>query len=1067
MEANTVPKRKTSRRRGFAALVWSAIVLGLVAWLLLPASLGEQARRMIQLQLQTHYSHLRVTIREGTYEPGRGLLLRGIEFQDPQRSSLDATLVKIDELLIETSLNLEKLRHGSAPLEAQRVFVRGATANLWLDASSRWSLETLLPLPKFGPGCSSIHGDNIRVRLCRTGTRMEPALELNQVLFTVHQSIAANQVIHRRVVVQGGGGFLESFQAVATMDHENLWHLEGMVKRLQVDAATTHRLPSKLAEAIEPWSGLSAIADVRGSLTGTKDAGLRDWHAEVFVHNGRYATHQLPKSIEKFKGKLIANPTGVALVDGRFCIDGSNCLASGQLHGLKWPAPLSLEISADDLLLDSSLLAILPDQGKSLYQSVSPIGLVDLSGRFHFDGFHWTTAAEVLCHGLEANLEKFPYPLRDVRGRIRVEDGVLATDLLTARAGAARLQTSFQLSPKNSSSPHWIEIQADARVPIDERLLTALTPRGLETSKVESFVRSLQPGGSIHLHRARFDRDAEGILQRSIELEIADGRMRYDRFSFPLHDARGHLTIDNRSVRLVQFQAHSNGGAAVHCNGHWLAAAGENPAQLDLTFQGFDIPLDEGLRAALPTNARQTWDLLVPSGILQNVHVHLLHQPERGRPELKIIAQQGAGSSGPRREVSLTPISFPYRLDITRGIVQMVGDQITIGDLDGAHGSSRLTAEGQCRKREDGRWQLDLTLLTGSRIRPDQDLISALPADIRGGFTKLQLREPVGLRGTTQLIFPNLENPQPIISWDVLLQLEGNRITDSGPVHNLRGEILVRGAASGDRAAAEGNVVIDSMHVDDLQITNVRGPFTIRGPNLILGSRSTNSSTPVSIVGKMFDGLVQLSGDVMLTNGRFDVLLQLSEGNVATLLTELKQNQAGIRGNFAGSARLEGNLGELGLLRGMGSARLSQANLYQLPLLVQIFSQLSLTPGEDAAFTDGTTKFSVDGNLLTLSDLQLWGNVVAIHGGGTITGRREIDLAFNTRVSPQNTWSKLMLPLRNQPYTLWTIYVHGPLHTPQIERRALEAVGVTLERLFPVMDRAASAIPTTPISLLE
>ena len=83
--------------------------------------------------------------------------------------------------------------------------------------------------------------------------------------------------------------------------------------------------------------------------------------------------------------------------------------------------------------------------------------------------------------------------------------------------------------------------------------------------------------------------------------------------------------------------------------------------------------------------------------------------------------------------------------------------------------------------------------------------------------------------------------------------------------------------------------------------------------------------------------------------------------------------------------------------------------------------------------------------------LQLFGDLVVLHGGGTLDRRRELDLTFNTRVSPQNSFTQILTPLRSRRYTLWTIDVRGPLHSPDIERRAFEGVGETLERLFPGM----------------
>lgn len=121
---------------------------------------------------------------------------------------------------------------------------------------------------------------------------------------------------------------------------------------------------------------------------------------------------------------------------------------------------------------------------------------------------------------------------------------------------------------------------------------------------------------------------------------------------------------------------------------------------------------------------------------------------------------------------------------------------------------------------------------------------------------------------------------------------------------------------------------------------------------------------------------------------------------------------------------------------------------------MQVLNLLRVTPTEDVAFTDGQVEFAIDGQEIAFDDLQIWGDLVALHGGGKLHRMRELDLTFNTRVSPQNTFTQLVGPLGSKRYTLWTVDVRGPLHALEIERRALDGVGETLERLFPAMGNA-------------
>jgi hypothetical protein len=248
---------------------------------------------------------------------------------------------------------------------------------------------------------------------------------------------------------------------------------------------------------------------------------------------------------------------------------------------------------------------------------------------------------------------------------------------------------------------------------------------------------------------------------------------------------------------------------------------------------------------------------------------------------------------------------------------------------------------------------------------------------------------------------------------------------------------------------ADGNVQLDSMHVYDLQVTGIRGPFSIVDDRLTLGDQASRQT----IQGLMFDGAIELEGGLILSSGNFDVQLAISDAQVPTLLAEFGQADQEMTGTFSGQTQLQGNLGTSDLLKGTGAAKVEGANLYKLPFLVQVLNLLRISASEDYAFTDGEVEFTLFGDSLTFSDMQLWGDLVSLQGGGTLDRRRELDLTFNTRVSPKNSFSRVFRPLNSRRYTLWTIDVRGPMSNPHVERRALDGVSQTLGRWFPGMNR--------------
>lgn len=1060
MEAVSEPNRKRKKPQNYLTVLLLLVALGLCGRLLLPDTVGEHVRRVSVDVLSDLYPNCTVRVGHGRYEPGKGLIISDIEVRDASLPASSLPLVSIKRVLVEASVDINKLKSGFKAVQAKRVILDAVTINAWPLDDSHWSPEMLIPNKKLGDGCPLVLVGGLRIRLCQTSNADGASLELNDIQLSLQQQVDGLGRKAHRLVANGKGGFLDEFQLEGIRDFAGNVRAHGLIKKASFDHRAYSRLPLALQGKLKEVANAAMLADVDWHVEGLPEKPLHKWEANVRLLEGRFSHERLPVTAEKLSGSVIVRNDGVKIQSITGQIGGSNCHVSGTVAGLDWPNDAKLRVRAERLMLSEPLLAILPEKPREVCEKIRPSGIIDFDGWLLHRNTKWDCDAVIECHDVSVNVDKFPYPIHGVRGTVRIKDKMTSAERLSCQLGQATIRTAFQFSPQDSGQPHWMEISSEQPVRIDETLIAALTPRGESTSGLEKFVRSLSPGGFVRLIGARLERDEGDHMSKQIDLEINDGRLRYDGFAYPLYEVRGRIWVDDQQVRLSQFQAQNTGGAQVQCEGNWIPNPQQSGGKLDLTFRAYSILLDDGLRAALPLAAKQTWDTLSPAGTLERLEVRVQHEPWMKVPELIVTAEQWGNPNLARKDLSVTPTALPYRLDISRGIIHMAGEKILISEIDGYHGQSRLTAEGQCIRRADGRWQLDLNLLTGSRIRPDQEFITALPDEIRGSFAKLQLREPVSLRGTTQLILPDLVNPLPIFSWNTLLQLEGNRIGDAGPVHDIRGEIAVRGTASGDSAVADGSIRIDSMHANELQLTNIQGPFVIRGTELRLGvPADAEDQAEVPIKGNLFGGDIRLVGDVQLSTGAFDVDIALERANLPTLLAEVGQPQSELKGLFGGKVKLEGNLGASSLLRGTGKAALTEASMYQLPVLVQVLNQMRLKPAEDVAFTDGTTNFSIDDDLLTLTDLNLWGDLVALSGGGTINGRRELDLAFNTRVSPQNAWSRLVRPLSSSKYALWTISVSGPLSQPKIEGRTLEAVGETLERLFPLSDSRFSDLP--------
>lgn len=1069
----------------FAALILAAAAFAI--WSLAPQTIGETARRKFLHELQKHYVGHTVSIRRGHFDPDVGLTFEDIRIGESSTSMLNfgaRELIRIDRLTVVADVHPEKLLDQANPLVTRRIAIDGVTANVWLQEDGKICLEALMPLPNLGPAAPRIDLADVHLRLFGDDPAARPIdAELNRVVLLNRpraNGTCDDGTCDVDVTVHAAAEFAEDVKLKVITVGDAL-DVRLAATGLHFSRRLYDRLPVQWCDLLRNCKDLTAIGDT--TLSYHRDAdGNVDYESRTTVHDGRFTHPSLPGALTQLRGVIVCDPDGVSIDASQATFGDAIATVTGRIDGHQWPCDAALDVRTRGLMLDDRLAASLPAAVQDQWERLQPIGRVDITASLVHQAGQWKAAADVDCKGVDVRFEKFPYPVEQVVGAIKLRDDIVMADSLSGRIGGNRMQCAFRIPTKPGiTNEKTFVVATDGPIPIDNTLLNSLSPRGEPTSGLETFVRSLRPRGSIRLSMGVFATDADGRQTRKLDLQVIDGHLRYEKFAYPLYNVSGMIKVENDLVELKGFRGTNANAGVILCDGAYRMPGKQTPpaayqitdagivsasqsidqtSQLALNFHAINVPLDESLRSSLPYSTQQVWEAISPSGVLDELLVTI---GKRGDDPLtmNLTAKQNEHGQVTNRILSMRPSSLPYRVDITGGVVRFDGTTVRIESLRGRHDASKLSAEGVCVENAEGRWVLSVNLHSGSRVNPDAELIAALPMQMREAMRRLQLRGPVNVRGKTVLTLPTETDPEPIIDWDLELQLEGNRIADVGPVHSLRGEISVQGRRDANVLLASGDVRIDSMHVDNLQITGIRGPFSINEDRLLLGKQATsgdfrsNATVPVtlppqpSIRGNLFGGTIDLDGEVILSSAAFDVGVAVENARVPTLLADFGYGNNDLTGTLTGETQLQGNLGTTDLLKGGGSAKISGANLYQLPFIVQVMNLVRVTPGEDVAFTDGEIEFTLFGDTITFNDMQLWGDLISLQGGGTMNRRQELDLSFNTRVSPQNTFTKLIRPLGSGRYTLMTIDVRGPINDVQIERRALDGVGQTLERLFP------------------
>lgn len=1062
------------------ALILAAVVF--TVQFIVPQTLGEQIRRHVETVLREHYPDYRISIGRGRLDPKIGLIFEDIRFQQVDESAGSGMfghpfrdVLEVGQVVIATSTQLERLLDKASPLVPERIIVSGVKVELGVQSDGGVSLEGLWPPPSFGDSQDPCPRIEVRQALLaiREPTQNKPlelAIDEAVVLTHVGSESAGAPQQSTTIAAKARCSFADDVRI-------HVKHAQGRTDvRARINGASysedlLDRIPQQYRQLASGAGELELSFDFGLDLTASVDQPI-DFVAKIDIADGRYRHPRSSIPLKDIRGLLVCDTMGMDLksLDATWG-DARLALRSKQSAAYAWPGTASFSFSATNVLLDQRLEEVIPRELRKVWNKFEPRGLVDVTnGTLAFTSGKMDVEAEMTCKGVDISFERFPYPVHSVAGKIELREGRVRSRQMSGWIGGRLMNCMFDMPSKvDPTAEKYFSATVDGPIAINSELLAALSPRGEPTTPLESFVRSLRPLGAVHLESATFRTDGSGQRHQSAEFTVSDGSMRFEKFPYPLYNVAGRVQIEDDRVTLSQFQGSNANGGIIACEGIYhippppaqrsrVRSRAASKRMLSLAFTTRRVALDESLRSSLPASSKRTWDSLWPSGVLDSLDIGLQIDAPGTPLRLNLVGRQFDSGTLGNDALRLQPASVPYRMDIVDGSVRYENGKVTIESLRAQHGLSRVSADGGCEQLPNGRWLLTMNLHSGSRLVPDAELIQSLPEQMRGAMRGLNLRGPVGLSGLTRTLLASESQPDPIFIWDLDLQLEGNRIGDVGPVHALRGELSVKGGRDASGIRAHGDVRIDSMHVKDLQITQIRGPYEIIDDRLILGQNVTPKGTaPLPIQGTVFDGRCLLNGNVKLSDASFDVRMGVHQAKVPALLAELGHGKSDLTGTLNAQLALEGLLGTTELLSGSGRATVEGANLYELPILYQLLHVLSVTPNEDVAFTNGEVEFTLEEDLTRFNDVKLWGSLIALHGQGSLDRRRELDLTFNTRVSPRNTFTRIIRPLGDQRFALWTVDVRGPIDDPQIERRALDGVGQTLELLFPGMNNGAES----------
>lgn len=1013
-------------------------MIAVIAVPLLLRRVDGEIRRQVAARFAEHYQAFDVDVRSAQLVENEGIRIRGLSLTEREADGPMAEAVYLEEIILSCSTSLQDLISGK--MEASQVTLRRPTLRATRRPDGRWSVDKLLPLPKFSDARPIMRIENATIELFDPLKLPSSTYTLRDISLVIRPATRVPELADHpdAMAIEGSlsGDFVEDVKLRGWYDPATgEWNFGGSVENIDLSPELQQSLPEALAKPLEKLSGVRGrVAVDFSAASGTADSPI-DFDVATRLTEGRIDDRRLPYPLTNVNAEARFRADGMTLQELTAQSGRTTLKLSGDRRGYAKDSPTSLKASVGRLVLDRQLLREMPASWHKSWDTFLPAGEVDAHAQLDFDGEKWSPTLHVICRDVSFTHKKFPYRLERGRGTIELKYGTLSVQMTAQASGRpVGIKGSFR-----NPGPHSVGRVnlVTSGLPIDEKLLRALP------GKSRDVIRSLGAQGTINASTQLERHDPNERWQRSCQIELNDIAIRYAKFPYPIRNVRGTIEEANRQWKFRNLQGIS-GDAKIACQGYLVPI--QQGTELKLIFNGLDIALNDQLRGALSPKLQSLWEQFNPQGTVQMGSELTFRSAER---KLDLTVRAEPSEEG----LEILPKFFPYRLERVRGPIEIGQGYVQLGKMTAQHGRTNISTTGRCDFAPDGNWHVAFNDMIVDRLQLRRDLLDALPLRLRRGINELDFNGPLNMRAQTMTFSGNSKQKTPIRSaWDVQLTTQNAQLDPGVKLDNVHGTIALKGAFDGKQFGSHGRLNLDTLTYRGYQVTNVQGPIWLGEDRLLLGGFSEDQQqpqTPSLINANFYNGTIAGHGWVKFDRtSQFALQGKLENADLGRIADEAIPGASHLRGKLFANAHLQGTSAGTHTLAGIGDAQLKNADIGELPLMVSMLKLLSGHTPDAQAFEAANLRFHVNGAHLYFDELNFLGDAVSLIGKGEMDFDQQIRMVFKAHIGRDEITVPIVSSLLKEASPLLLlIYVDGPLSNPRTTREPLPGVARFAEGL--------------------
>jgi hypothetical protein len=374
-----------------------------------------------------------------------------------------------------------------------------------------------------------------------------------------------------------------------------------------------------------------------------------------------------------------------------------------------------------------------------------------------------------------------------------------------------------------------------------------------------------------------------------------------------------------------------------------------------------------------------------------------------------------------------------------------------------------VSAEGTCRFTPDGGWHVSFERLAADRFRADHDVLQALPAGLQQAVSGVRLQGMLSVDGAidiystaaTMAVGPG-GRPEPVpgpaaAAWDMQLDMEQAALDVGLPLEHVHGGIRLRGQSDGTTWRTLGDIAIDSAMWRGMQLTGVRGPLAMDPAGARFGATAAGDPQAGSrrLTARVADGTLTIDGTVSAGEaGGFAVTAALANADLGRLASDMNGGGHHYGGRVNGGIEVRGSRVGSHSLVGQGQVKLSDADIYELPVMVSLLKILRVKVPDRNAFSSSVVDFRVEGPHAYLDNIELSGDAISLVGNGEVDFDSNINLILRPIMGEAQTQlpaMKRLLGGASGQFVL--VHVDGTVAEPLTSTEAFPTLAAAVQRL--------------------